>query len=344
MSKRGIRSLVATALVVGTLSSANAATIEYDNDEGVNVISIMGRIDAGDDDRFDQLASGLTGLTVVVLHSPGGLVNEGLNIGIAVRRNRYTTAMPNDAMCASICGMIWLAGQPRLLGPNSKIGFHAAYRGDGQESGKGNALIGAYLAKSDLSYDAIAYMTDAAPDDMQWLNPDDAVKYGITYSLVNPPKSEPHPFITPQPQHSQPPQPPYQPPPPPAASPAEQQATRLVQAYYAYWSQGGANVENLAGYYADVVSFYGGIISREKVMEEKRKFSVRWPIRQYNIGSLSVLCGDGGCSVTGIVTWDCTSQERREHSIGTANFALRIVNGVIVSENGSGTDRQERDR
>jgi hypothetical protein len=335
MSKRGIRLLVATALVTGTLSSANAATIKSDNDEGVNVISIMGRIDATDDDRFDQLASGLTGPTVVVLHSPGGLVIEGLNIGIAVRRHRYTTVVPDDAMCASICGMIWLAGQPRLLGPNSKIGFHAARRGDGQESGKANALIGAYLTKLGLSYDAIVYMTDAAPDDMQWLNPDDATKYGITYSLVSPPKSEPRPFIAPQPQYSRPPQPQYQPPSAPAASPAEQQATRLVQAYYANWSQGGTNVENLARYYADAVSFYGGTISREKLMEEKRKFSVRWPIRQYNIGSLSVLCGDGGCSVTGIVAWDCTNQERGEHSIGTANFALRIVNGVIVSENGS---------
>jgi hypothetical protein len=35
------------------------------------------------------------------------------------------------------------------------------------------------------------------------------------------------------------------------------------------------------------------------------------------------------------VAWDCTSQERGAHSIGTANFVLGIVDGVIVSENGS---------
>jgi hypothetical protein len=41
MSKRGIRFLVATALVVGTLSLANAAAIKYDNDDGVNLEGVM---------------------------------------------------------------------------------------------------------------------------------------------------------------------------------------------------------------------------------------------------------------------------------------------------------------
>ena len=209
---------VATALAAGTLSSASAATIKYDNDDGLNVVSVTGKIEVGDADRFNQLASGLTGRTVVVLQSPGGLVIDGLNIGISVHRNGYTTAVPEDAICASICGMIWLAGQQRLLAPSSKIGFHAAYRNDGQESGQANALIGAYLTKLGLSYGAIAYMTDAAPDGMSWLNPDDAAKYGITYALVNPPRSEPRPFIA---------QPQYQPP-TPTASPAEQHSDEEV--------------------------------------------------------------------------------------------------------------------
>ena len=119
---------------------------------------------------------------------------------------------------------------------------------------------------------------------------------------------------------------------------AEQQATRLVFGYNADWSQDGTNIEGLAQYYAPQVTFYGTVVPREKVMDEKRKFSVRWPIRHYTVNpnSLLVQCGnDGACSVTGIVAWDCTSQERGEHSIGTANFAYRIVDGVIVSENGS---------
>ena len=126
-------------------------------------------------------------------------------------------------------------------------------------------------------------------------------------------------------------------PPARSGSPAEQQARHVVLGYNAYWSQGGTNVEGLATYYADMVTYYNGTVPREKVMAEKRKFSARWPIRHYTVDldSLFIQCDGGGCNVTGVLAWDCTSPERVAHSVGTANFALRIVNSVIVSENGS---------
>ena len=175
--------ILASILAGSIILSANAATIKYEGImEGLNVISITGQIAAGDADRFKEIATTLTGPTVVRLHSPGGLVVDGLNIGIAIHSLGYQTAVLDDAVCASACGLIWLAGKPRLLTESSKIGFHAASRGDGQESGKGNAFVGAYLRSLDLSYEAIAYLTDAPPDDMQWLSASDAVKVGITYS------------------------------------------------------------------------------------------------------------------------------------------------------------------
>jgi hypothetical protein len=328
MFKKAILSFV---LLAGTTLSANAADIQYEGkSDGVNFVHINGEIVRGDSDQFDRITASLSGSAVVVLQSPGGLVNEGLNIGIAIRRNDYRTAVAANDVCASVCGLIWLAGQPRFLAESSKIGFHAAFRADGQESGRANALVGAYLSRLGFSYRAIAYLTDAPPDEMHWLTPRDAADAGINYSLIRPPAPEPRPFIAkPAPQ--------YHPPSDPIASTAEQQAARVVQAYYDYWSQGGANVEDLGRYYADSVSFYGAMVLRDKVMDEKRKFSVRWPIRHYTVnpGSLFVQCEGNACSVSGVVAWDCTSQERGAHSVGTANFALRIVNGVIVSENGS---------
>ncbi|HME20300.1 MAG TPA: hypothetical protein VKI44_02865, partial [Acetobacteraceae bacterium] len=324
----------AGALAASTILSANAATIQYEDAvDGPNVVSITGEIERGDADRFNQVVSTLTGPTAVFLKSPGGLEIDGLNIGIAIRGLGYKTVVIENTVCASVCGLIWLAGSPRILTPSSKIGFHTAYNRDGQESGPGNALVGAYLTKLGFSYDAVIYLTHAAPDDMQWLNPSDAARVGITYSLVNPPapKSEPRPFIV------QPAQPQYQQPSTPTGSPAEQQARRLVLGYNSYWSQGGTNIEGLATYYADMVTFYNGTIPREKVLVEKRKFSARWPIRHYIVdpNSLLVQCDGITCSVSGVVAWDCTNLELGAHSVGTANFALRIVNGVIVSENGS---------
>jgi ATP-dependent protease ClpP protease subunit len=322
---------LAGMLAAGTVLAANAATIKYDRAvEGLNAISVTGKIEAGDAAQFQEIASTISGPTVVILRGPGGLVVDGLNIGLTIRQKGFATGVQDNAVCASVCGLIWLAGSPRFLSPSSKIGFHAASGEDGRESGQGNALVGAYIAQLGLSYDAVAYLTDASPGDMHWLTPDDAQRVGITYLLVRPTKSGPQPFIAqPQPQ--------YQAPTAPVVTSAEQQAKSVVLAYNAYWSQSGTNVEELADYYADMVSFYGTMTSRDKMMDEKRKFAVRWPIRHYviNPGSLFVQCDSSGCTVTGVVNWDCTSQERGAHSVGSSNFALRLVNGLIVSENGS---------
>jgi len=77
-------------------------------------------------------------------------------------------------------------------------------------------------------------------------------------------------------------------------------------------------------------------------MDEKRKFSARWPMRHYavKISTLFVQCADT-CSVTGVIEWDVGSVDRGAHSVGAANIVLRIapvgsdIGGVIVSENGS---------
>jgi hypothetical protein len=324
-----MRIILTGVLAASTMvSTASAATIKYEgNSEGVNAISIAGQIDHGDAGRFDEIAATLAGPTVVLLRSPGGFVVDGLSIGTTIRSRGYSTVVPDDAICASVCGLMWLAGSTRFLTESSRIGFHAAYREDGQESGQANALVGAYLSKLGFSYRAVAYVTDAGPDDMHWLDPSDAASAGITYSLIRPSRPA---FIAPQPQYPAPT-------PAPAGSLAEQQARRLVLDYHSYWSQAGTNVDGLAAYYANTVSLYGTMVSREKLMDEKRKFAIRWPIRQYTVNpsSLFVQCDGGTCSVAGVVTWDCSSQERGAHSTGSANFEMRIVNGTIISENGS---------
>ena len=326
------RGLVAFCLLAASVVSAPAhsATVTNAgvNDHGVNIVIVSGQIVSGDFDQFKQVVGPLTGTTAVFLNSPGGLVNEGLAIGATIHERGYITAVGDGDTCASMCGLMWLGGSPRFVAGTSRIGFHAAARlSDGQESGQANALIGAYLDQLGLSIQAVAYLTASAPESIKWLNPADAARIGITYSLLKPTNPEPPRTFAANPTPV---------PTAPALSPVEQQAQRLVQAYYAAWSQGGADVQGLAAYYSTMVSFYGGTIVREKVMDEKRKFSQRWPVRQYviNPASLFVQCNDG-CSVTGVVAWDVNSPERGVHSVGTASFALRIVDGVIVSENGS---------
>jgi hypothetical protein len=69
------------------------------------------------------------------------------------------------------------------MAATAKIGFHAASL-SGQESGMGNAIVGAYLNKIGLSYSAVIYITKAAPGSMTWLNVAEAEKHGIEVTLL----------------------------------------------------------------------------------------------------------------------------------------------------------------
>ena len=63
----------------------------------------------------------------LMLESPGGTLDDGIELGKAVRLKRYRT-LTRDT-CASACALIFLGGTERwLVGPNARIGFHQAAR------------------------------------------------------------------------------------------------------------------------------------------------------------------------------------------------------------------------
>jgi hypothetical protein len=49
----------------------------------------------------------------------------------------------------------------------------------------GNAILGSYLTRLGLSYSAIAYATQARPNEMKWLTADDAKRVGIPVITVD---------------------------------------------------------------------------------------------------------------------------------------------------------------
>jgi hypothetical protein len=88
--------------------------------------------------------------------------------------------------CASSCALIWLAGTHRYVRENAKIGFHGVFDAQTlQASGPGNGMVGAYLNKLGLSYEAIAYLTAASPTDMTWLHSADAKRLGIAATAIS---------------------------------------------------------------------------------------------------------------------------------------------------------------
>jgi hypothetical protein len=186
------RVVIALAMMV-LPTSALAATFHFTpcgSHQNCFTIGIVGELQAGDGDTFAmQLALRKIDVAVVSLDSPGGNLVAGINIGRIIRTKGYETFVANGRQCASACGLIWLAGVRRLGERNARIGFHAAFitnrYGYAVEKGMGNALVGAYLNELGLSYEAIAYLTQASPYQMTWLKVRDARALGIDVEIIN---------------------------------------------------------------------------------------------------------------------------------------------------------------
>lgn len=156
------------------------------------MVVVQGDIVHGDAERFlDTVRSVDVG--AVLLKSPGGNLVEGLVIGRAIRASGFTTGVAPGTACASACALAWLGGTTRYMDPTSLVGFHAAYveeSGRFSESGVGNALVGAYLNELELGFDAIVFVSSAAPNEMNWLNAAKARKVGIDVVLLEADGSE----------------------------------------------------------------------------------------------------------------------------------------------------------
>lgn len=176
----GNAALVALVLTCSLLplASVEAAeiTISKRSGDDQSIITISGEIVEGDQDKFLTLARKAPD-SIVSLRSPGGLIDPAMEIGRMIWFSDMGTFI-EEGECASACGLIWLAGNPRAISTNGKVGFHSVYTETtkmlSKESSSGNALVGAYLGSLKLGSKVIEYATEASPRSMKWLTEADA--------------------------------------------------------------------------------------------------------------------------------------------------------------------------
>jgi uncharacterized protein YraI len=185
--------LVAGAIGVAHESLAATITVHEPDASGRVFVDVVGELNMGDEKTFEKQTANRRNV-VVTLISPGGHPFPAMEMGRLVRRQAMTTFVPGDRVCASACALIWVAGKPRTLESNARVGFHAAYnRNTGQESGAGNALVGAYLNELGLSAKTIFAMTSAGPTQMAWLTDERAKAWGLTIATLQPSRTIPVP-------------------------------------------------------------------------------------------------------------------------------------------------------
>jgi hypothetical protein len=174
-----------SALGAAVPTQAAEITVERVAGGDFDLITIKGEIKENDDVVFATLTRSIAvSQAVVVLDSPGGQIYPALEIAKIILIKNFGTYV-EDASCASACALIWLAGPRPTISKNGRVGFHGAYVAASQTSNEtsrvGNALIGAYLARLELSKETIAYITEASPARMSWLTELDAMRLGLTH-------------------------------------------------------------------------------------------------------------------------------------------------------------------
>ena len=364
------RLAIALLLLEASAWRAAAADIQAfpSDDPGISVIAIEGEMMEDDGATFAKLAATMHNRVVVEFNSPGGSVIAGLQIGRLIQLKHYITVVPHGMTCASACAITWLAGAPRVMQQGARIGFHSAFfENTGEVTGVGNALIGAFLDRLGLSFEAIVFVEKAPPKSITWLTERDAGEIGLEVKFVSWNGDPPHPASTPSvdgsPNVRQPAPPerraasalPFVPPRvAPGDSPARSSGLddgtrRLVADYFSHWSE--ANVEAI-DYFADIyglrVLYYNGPEDHADIIEQKRSFTARWPVRVYaeRPASVRTFCNPATttCVVTGIVDWDCRNPASGTRSEGNANFGFTVAwtNGQprIVGEFGSVISRR----
>src|SRR5262252_7683744 len=160
---------IASILLVTTPAVAAVITVREQTPDRPSVVVVEGSLAAFDEDQFAIKAASLSS-AFVALSSDGGSLATGLRIGEAIRRKGFSTIVPDGRRCASACAFAWLGGIERFLGTDARIGFHAA----SNPASDGERGVVPYLIKIGLPYEAIIYITQAAPNETTWLNMSDA--------------------------------------------------------------------------------------------------------------------------------------------------------------------------
>jgi len=116
-------------------------------------------------------------------------------------------------------------------------------------------------------------------------------------------------------------------------------ATAFAHVYHDAWSSPNeAALELVSSVYARSINFYGKATPLDRLMNEKRTFAQRWPVRDYSIreGSLSTNCISAICTVSATIDWFAYSPSRKKRSNGVATFTFTLdTNNLhILSETG----------
>jgi len=155
--------------------------IGFDADEGQGI----------DGSSFQSELMWLDGLgktrIEVYINSPGGNVLDGWNIFSAISHSKTPVDTYNVGMCASIAGVIFMAGRKRYAADYSLFMMHNPFiPGDESSDNEGmqkikESLVKQIASNSNMSEDQVSNLMDATT----WMNADECMSCGIATEIIS---------------------------------------------------------------------------------------------------------------------------------------------------------------
>lgn len=166
-------------------TSAGSVEITKVTWRGHKVLKMTGPIEKGAAKLFEEASKNIEklphGLPVVLLDSPGGLVDEAMKISAVMRHTPFHTVIPDGARCASACAsIIFIAGRNRTVEAFGLFGQHSCAKG-GIPNPSCNEKISAHAFSNGVSYGSVAaFVTNVRPDKMLWFSREDVDGWGLS--------------------------------------------------------------------------------------------------------------------------------------------------------------------
>lgn len=183
-------------LLAVQLCSAQAAVQSFGpfsvDDAHSDIISLNGEIDVGAALNFRRAAEAAPNAKLVILNSPGGVVQIALLIADDVHERKLATYIPKGAGCYSACAYVFLAGVERQV--EGELGVH-------QISSDSTDLVSAQLSIADIidrlnrfetPVEVLTAMFKTPPKDMHVFTPDEVARFGLDRRRDSPKSTGPN--------------------------------------------------------------------------------------------------------------------------------------------------------
>jgi hypothetical protein len=156
---------------------------------------LNGSITNGDAARFaDWLQRTPNQPTSIALNSPGGDVDDALEIGRLIRDRKFTVFIASGAVCFSACPYILAGGTERRVSREGFVGVHQHYFGENTylpafllvsdiQAGQGEVM--AYLGEMGIDPLVMAKALITPPDDIYILLPEELEAFRLATKLTD---------------------------------------------------------------------------------------------------------------------------------------------------------------